>query len=368
MKRLFVYVTYDPEGITDDFKIDTLRRIGALASEIVVVVNGELKDKEKFEAITKEICFRENKGYDLGAIKELFTGKLCPIYDKDWDEIVLMNDSVFGPFFDLAPVFQRMEAQNLACWSLGRYEPDGENVRYVENTVVPEHLQSYFLVFRREVAQSASFRKYWDEMPYPEDYEQAVISAEFRMMEYLKKNRISYSSFMDAAGCGELLHHIAVYEDIHRLVGEYGFPLIKRKIFGIPAYRTDVLLVMDYLQEHSDYELQLIEASVRRTDPGFEWKDLRKLREFVSDHDKIYIFGHGVKGGRIEEWMRMNRLVYRGFVVSEPKLPDEIALCDLRLEENDGLVVALGKKNTEEMRPILREHIDEKQLFFVREL
>ncbi len=74
---------------------------------------------------------------------------------SEGDELILTNSSIFGPFKPLAPIFERMASSSCDFWGMTE---SFENVR---------HLQSYFLVFRRRVLQSADFKRFWDSvLPY----------------------------------------------------------------------------------------------------------------------------------------------------------------------------------------------------------
>ena len=88
-------------------------------------------DREALHETGATLVFRPNHGLDFGAwahlIREGFTDGA--------DAVLLANDSVFGPFFDLAPLIQRMEARNYDVWGM------------IESWQHNWHLQSWFLQF-----------------------------------------------------------------------------------------------------------------------------------------------------------------------------------------------------------------------------
>ena len=77
------------------------------------------------------IWCRSNSGYDFGAWKELILQDCT----KNTFRVLLANDSVFGPFTSLSPIFDRMEKENGDVWGLAH-----------SRSVIP-HLQSWFICF-----------------------------------------------------------------------------------------------------------------------------------------------------------------------------------------------------------------------------
>ena len=75
---------------------------------------------------------RENVGYDF---KSWHVGLELLQRPEEYDQIVLMNDSVFGPLYGLGSVFEWLNRSGLDCASLSSSNELGY------------HLQSYFLCF-----------------------------------------------------------------------------------------------------------------------------------------------------------------------------------------------------------------------------
>ena len=103
MKTLCIYVIYDSENIIDSYIGFFLSCLKSVMTHIVVVCNMDQIDKgeQNVTEYADEIFFRDNKGFDAGAIKDT----LCEYigWDKvnEYDELYLINDSFFGPVQDL---------------------------------------------------------------------------------------------------------------------------------------------------------------------------------------------------------------------------------------------------------------------------
>jgi lipopolysaccharide biosynthesis protein len=93
----------------------------------------------------------ENCGWDFGMWKHA----LHNLDLSGVDELVLTNSSVFGPIFPLAPICEQMTNAPCDFWGM------------TDNFERVWHLQSYFLVFKRNVIHSEAFRLFWSSvLPY----------------------------------------------------------------------------------------------------------------------------------------------------------------------------------------------------------
>ena len=102
--RLAIFVFYDEDGIVDKYVEYLLLNLAKQVQRTIVVVNGKINDisRKKLEVYTPEIYIRENKGYDAGAYKDILTKYLSLNEIKQFDEIVLLNDTFYGPILNSA--------------------------------------------------------------------------------------------------------------------------------------------------------------------------------------------------------------------------------------------------------------------------
>jgi SAM-dependent methyltransferase len=95
---------------------------------------------------------------------------------SEYDELVIMNSSVYGPLFDISAVFAEMQEKECDCWGI------------TENFEQDWHLQSYFIVFRKSVLSSEAFRLFWASvLPYKNKL-QIIRSYEIGLSQWLKDN------------------------------------------------------------------------------------------------------------------------------------------------------------------------------------
>ena len=161
MRRFLVFLHYDPEGHVDEAVLHTLRGFRPHVEHTVVVVNGFLdaESKSRLEAEADEVFERENHGFDAGAYRSVL-GHIG--YDKlnDYDELLLVNYTFFGPVASFDELFARMDARPVDFWGLTHHtEIDPHPL--TGKGVMPEHLQSYWIAFRKSLFATHDFRAYW---------------------------------------------------------------------------------------------------------------------------------------------------------------------------------------------------------------
>ena len=152
MKRLLIFSFYDKDGIVDQYILFLLRGLKQVVNELIVVINGMLKDEEekKIVTLTNHILKRKNVGYDAGAYADVILNFLGKEELKKWDELVLCNDTFYGPFVPFEYIFNKMNLGKVDFWGLN----------YVENNIT-NHIQSYFLVFKKRIIESGLLFDYF---------------------------------------------------------------------------------------------------------------------------------------------------------------------------------------------------------------
>lgn len=171
MNRLILFAHWDPAAEVKPYILAHLRALEALGGEIEFVSNCPLPPAEvgKVRGFARGVRLRENVGYDFGMWQEaLAHADLGGV-----DELVLVNSSVVGPFFPLAPIFERMTATGWDFWGM------------TESWTHVHHVQSYFLVLRRAVVQSRVLTRFFETvMPY-RSKDQAILAYELGLSTWL---------------------------------------------------------------------------------------------------------------------------------------------------------------------------------------
>lgn len=93
-----------------------MQALAPLVDDVIVVVNGQLHDDDinTLETYVR-VLTRDNKGYDTAAFREgIFAFGKDTL--KDYDQLLLVNDTNIGPMRDLSQVFHEMADKQLDFW------------------------------------------------------------------------------------------------------------------------------------------------------------------------------------------------------------------------------------------------------------
>ena len=153
MKRLILFAHFDPDQQVRPFVEHHLKALKELGGTLWFISNSPLPPalEGRLSSLADRVIQRENIGYDFCMWQEAL--RMADL--SEWDELVLTNSSIAGPFRPLGGLFDRMAGSPCDFWGL------------TESLWPFPHLQSYFLVFRRAVLDAAAFTRFWDSvLPY----------------------------------------------------------------------------------------------------------------------------------------------------------------------------------------------------------
>ena len=71
MRRIAIYMFFDPQGIVDDYVLHNLRKLREHVETIFVVANLPLspEGRTRLEGVADTVYTRANTGYDVGAYR-----------------------------------------------------------------------------------------------------------------------------------------------------------------------------------------------------------------------------------------------------------------------------------------------------------
>lgn len=277
--RLGIAVCFDKDGIIDDYIPYLLNDIKENLDRLVIVVNGMLTPggRDRLHEISKDVVVRENSGYDAAAFKFAMTEYLGWEEIKKYDELVLLNDTFFGPFYPFQRVFEVMAEKNVDFWGLSAHGKGKDAL--VGN--YKRHLQSYFLVVRKSMHSSFEFQKYWDNQEEYETLIDVVLNHEAEFTEYFEKRGFTWESYIDMTdldGDHAMNHYAFNAEEMLKR----GFPILKRKQFQEEMYGTiqyhngeDYRKAVQYIKKHYRYDIGLI------------WQNILRLYNIGIIHDSL---------------------------------------------------------------------------------
>jgi Rhamnan synthesis protein F len=191
-RRCCIFAHYDRDSIVDEYVLRYIQSLQPFITDLVFVSTSALdkKSQDELARLGATVICRDNSGYDFYSWKVA----LDNINLENYDEILQVNDSCYGPLYDFKQVFETMEDSSCDFWGITKC--------YRHAT----HIQSYFVCYRHQVIQSEAFRRFWDNISMIEDkleliekYEvglsKSLLDAGFRMSTFL---RLSASQYLRA--------------------------------------------------------------------------------------------------------------------------------------------------------------------------
>ncbi|VAW45912.1 Alpha-L-Rha alpha-1,2-L-rhamnosyltransferase/alpha-L-Rha alpha-1,3-L-rhamnosyltransferase [hydrothermal vent metagenome] len=150
LKIACIFAHYDNQNEVDEYVIFYLKSLKEIVQTLVFVSTSSISDSDvlQIEAIGVTVIIRENIGYDFYSYKV----GLEALSWNEYSHIIICNDSVYGPIYPLENVFKQMQATECDFWGITSSESIGF------------HLQSYFLVFKKNVISAGVFKKFWEDL------------------------------------------------------------------------------------------------------------------------------------------------------------------------------------------------------------
>ena len=296
MKRICIYLTYDKKNVIDKYIGYMLSELRDCTDELIVVCNETdiKRGKGLLEEYADAIYYRENIGFDAGGFKDA----LCSFvgWDKvsEFDELVLVNDSLFGPFEKMEKIFSEMEERQADFWGLTKLGASLE-----EDKLIPEHIQTFFCAIRSSMLRSTEFREYWEKMPYYETFDAVVRNHEIKFTSYFSKLGYRYDVLADteANDSKNIANNYLQYATICcELIKKRNFPFLKRQqiTYNMQNLQTqeNIMQALAYIGQETDYDVGLIWQNIIRT---MNISDL-----YRNLHLRYILDGGGVTGGMLK--------------------------------------------------------------------
>lgn len=364
MKRIGIFQFYSELGVVEEYIEKLLQSMKSILSRLIIVYNCELCERElcKLTQYTEFIYKRQNLGFDAGAYKDV----ILNLYHDDWtrwDELVLFNCTFYGPLYPWEKLFKRMEEEVVDFWGLSRHY--GKMRLRRNGPVIPEHLQSYFLVIRNTVLCSPFWFEYWNELEYPRGYYETIEKFELTFTAFFRNKGFQYTSWMDVQGYRSDFYVNPCMMCTYDLIKDFKFPIVKYKVISIDNFE-EMKKVIEFVDRNLDYDVELIKNHIKHLNEKNKWRpfSVERLEEFVRSHKHIYIFGHGKFGKSLGQFFKYKKWKFLAYVVSIPQEQNEIAFSNFYMSDSDGMIVALEKKALEEMKEKIKEKFNDNHLLF----
>ncbi|NBD26702.1 rhamnan synthesis F family protein [Paenibacillus glycinis] len=349
--RLGIFQMQDEDGIVDDYIEHLLADIIRNVKHLVIVCNGSINEEglETLQTYTTDVFIRKNEGFDASAIKETLEDLLGWKRVYQYDELVIVNNSCYGPLYPLEIVFEKMKQKEIDFWGLTEQPslPNKSSSQTIDSYYLPAHIQTYFLVIRNRLLHSEDFRRFWSTLPQIHTYQEAAIHYEARLTVFFTELGYVRDTYVDS----ELFtvenpedNYAYGWHESYRLLAECKCPLIKRENFSNPLKETleisageDMSHVLAFIREHTNYNENMI------------WDHLLRVCNVTDLYETMHL--NYIFSTRTREAVQPIHIHNKAAVITHIYYPDLVDKCFeyiIQIPEEIDVIVTTSREDTRE--------------------
>ena len=184
MKRLLLYVHYNQHNKVDDHVVYQLKQIRHIYDTLIFISNSQILSSDYVE-LTKAVQIdyflqRKNEGFDFAGWKD---GLMLLGFEtvSSYNSVTIMNDTCYGPLWDLLPHYEYYDEQDIDFWGMTSHP-----AMLPDRNFIPKHLQSYFIVFKKNLISSPYFVEFWARIRNFTTVQEAIEFGEIYLTTYFK--------------------------------------------------------------------------------------------------------------------------------------------------------------------------------------
>lgn len=212
--RVAVVAHWSADGVPDAALQYLLRALREQGYRVVAACGCEPQHLEVWSGLVEALVCRQSTGYDFTSWKTA----LAVLPDLlDADELVCCNDSVYGPVMPLGPVHTAMNAVDCDFWGM------------VESREKRLHLQSFYLVFRKNVLRHPAFTAFWQAVDTNPDKFATVLRYEMGLSPWLASQGLIPAAYVPAA-CFPRTNVNPCHYFWRPLLERFAMPFLKRDL------------------------------------------------------------------------------------------------------------------------------------------
>ena len=354
MDRMCILQICTNERIISDYVYFLMDNLIEMSSYFVLVSNGILSNDDKGLLEKKKITFfeRPDKGFDSGAFKDVLEHYVTWDVVVKYDELILVNDSCYGPIYPLEEMFKKMDFERgeLDYWAITEQKAFKKSPYWEEE--VPYHIQPYFTVIRKKMLCSEAFKRFWKELKIPDSYIEAVNNYELTFANYFMNEGFKGGAYVD---CTEFCttkdeRQAYIFFNTYQLVSKYRCPMIKRKAFRHPQ---DLVLTsnagevskktLDYIKKFTDYDETMIikdlirDMSLEQFYLSFHLNYIVKEKSSISTNSNACIVLFVENEKTISNIQYIEKLIPKQlklYVIVTGKQIEKNSICKMRMNTN----------------------------------
>lgn len=274
-KRIALYVIYDKDGVLDDYRKYYLQELRKVTDYIITVVCGQLtpESRKELPKYSDEFFVRENKGLLAYAWIEgiEFIG-----WDRlaEYDELLMLNDSFFGPFYPLQDMFDACERSDADFYGAFKNYEEKNITESGGHHFKHGHLRGsicYFYIIKERLLHSPEFKHYWSQKPEIKTDFDTFFFNEFDFYDYVIDAGFKVDAYQSDKLKGYIFDNLT--HNMEALIREDKIPFARMRAFGtdmkyqslLMNYGKDPRNTLKFIEDNTDYDTDMIWNYLLRT-------------------------------------------------------------------------------------------------------
>jgi len=184
--KVAIFAAYSRDYRVEPYVVHYLKALSKSLDAIIFWSDNYLPDQE-LEKIRPYVIYafcKKHGEYDFGSYKRGFLWLKNQPWFQDVQELLFCNDSCYGPIGSFDSVMGKMENSGFDFWGI------------TINRQFQRHIQSYFILFNRQVFIHPDFLKYLLAVKPERSVREVVLHYEVPFSEYLAARGFRFGSFL----------------------------------------------------------------------------------------------------------------------------------------------------------------------------
>lgn len=291
--RAIIVAHFDRDRQLASYVLDALKQYRQISDHVVLSSPSLEKLPDVAQPFVDSFVARENIGYDFCSWRD---GLRTITHPDQFDEIIFVNDSVYGPLVSLEPMLSHFSEEQCDMWGMvmSTQSPKRSGPRFTP------HIQSWFYAMRKRILSSDSFVRFWNSVEPQPTKDDVIQKYEIGMSTHFLKDGFRLAGVFDArvqspVNWGEIGRNLQWWplanakrslthlrktlkagksynpsELLWERLLDLGVPYVKASLFRVNHYRLNVERIIDGIEHRCDYDTAMMVEHLNRMGVAIE--------------------------------------------------------------------------------------------------
>jgi lipopolysaccharide biosynthesis protein len=236
MKRLFLFAAYEEAGVVGESLLWYLKSLSKVG-DVVLVADSDIEPVQ-LEPLGPYCLYAQavrHEEYDFGSYKRANAWANANLDLSSYDYVYMVNDSVYGPLYELEDYILKMEAMGVPAFSL-----------IVNPHKRHPHMQSWFIGLDRSVFLQEWFASFLASVKKEANKNDICVIYETGLTELVTEKGVPYKGLYEVSGK-------KIYNSVKDLYNA-GLPFVKKAAFT--RHDGSLGAQLKYVVDHLDADAQ----------------------------------------------------------------------------------------------------------------